>query len=380
MSVPTPLTRPQKAVSFLKQRTTRRRDDEVLYSAFQGRYSDNPRAIYEELIARGTDLTHTWHADGRARFPDAVRTITLDDPGYPRALGRAGIVVANSQVPRYAKPRGATYLQTWHGTPLKRVGLDNPRRYRKGSGLGRAVRDYAQWDFLVSQNPFSTETLRRAFAYDGEVLEVGYPRNDALLAPDAAATRERVRADLGIPDGVTAVLYAPTFRDDELFDGPGFRLQLDLDRLQAQLGDGFHVLLRLHYWVAERLGHLPAGFATDVSDHGDIRELYLATDALVTDYSSAMFDVAVTGKPIVLYTYDLERYRDDLRGFYFDITEQAPGPLCRTTDEVAAALGDLEGTARAHAGAYAEFAARFVPHDDGHASARVVDRLLAARR
>ncbi|HXA60137.1 MAG TPA: CDP-glycerol glycerophosphotransferase family protein, partial [Streptosporangiaceae bacterium] len=110
----------------------------------------------------------------------------------------------------------------------------------------------------------------------------------------------------------------------------------------------------------------------DVSTYPDITELYLAADVMVTDYSSAMFDFAVTGKPMLFYTYDLEWYRDHVRGFYFDFEAEAPGPLLRTTDEVVEALR----TPLPRTASYDAFAAKYCPHDDGSAAARVLDHLL----
>jgi len=187
-----------------------------------------------------------------------------------------------------------------------------------------------------------------------------------------------VRAQLGIEDGQTAVLYAPTWRDDSVHErnSEGFALQFDLDDFARRLGEDHVLLLRLHFLVAAQLG--PQGpCVRDVSDHEDVRELYLAADVLVTDYSSLMFDFAITGKPIVYYVYDLEFYRDQLRGFYFDFEAEAPGPLCRTTDEVLCALEDLDAVRHSCAERYERFGRRYNHLDDGQASRRVVDRLFS---
>jgi CDP-glycerol glycerophosphotransferase len=114
----------------------------------------------------------------------------------------------------------------------------------------------------------------------------------------------------------------------------------------------------------------------DVSRAQDVTPLLLAADILVTDYSSVMFDFAITGRPLLFFTYDLEFYRDQLRGFYFDFEAEAPGPLCRTSDELIAALGDVRGVERSHADRYAAFREKYCYLDDGHASSRVVDRVF----
>jgi CDP-glycerol glycerophosphotransferase len=352
----------------------------VLYNSFNGRFSDSPRAIYEELVRRGRATHHAWIASNTDGFPAEVNTMPLYSVRYQREAGRAGYTVSNLQMPtNFRKRPGARYVQTWHGTPLKRIGFDNERWQKNPRGLDRVARDLAKWDFLVSQNPFSTEIFRRAFRFDGEILETGYPRNDALNAPDASATRARVRESLGIPDGVRAVLYAPTWRDDTVDAGGTLQFPLapDLERIAAQLGDDHVLLLRLHYLLAAHLGDELRGAGRNVSEHADIRELYLAADVLITDYSSAMFDFAVTGKPIVFFTYDLDEYRDQVRGFYFDLEAEAPGPVCRTAYDVVQAVHAIDGEHAAHASRYVRFRERFCPFDDGRAAARVVDRVFS---
>jgi CDP-glycerol glycerophosphotransferase len=289
------------------------------------------------------------------------------------------LVVTNRQLPNnYRKRPGTTYLQTWHGTPLKRIGFDNDRWNEKPRGLEAMARDFAKWDFLISQNPFSTEIFRRAFRFDGEILETGYPRNDILSSADAPEERARVRAQLGIDDGVRAVLYAPTWRDN-VVDQRGalqFSLALDVERLQAALGSDHRLLLRLHYLLASASIGSGSDFVLNVSAHPDIRELYLAADVLITDYSSAMFDFAVTGKPMVFFTYDIDEYRDSVRGFYFDLEAEAPGPVCRTSHAVIDAIRELDAAHATHAARYVSFRDRFCPYDDGRAAGRVVDRVL----
>ena len=153
-----------------------------------------------------------------------------------------------------------------------------------------------------------------------------------------------------------------------------FELALDVRRARAALGRDHVLLLRAHHFMAtDRAWRRGDGFVLDVSDYPDIADLYLAADVLVTDYSSAMFDFAGTGKPMLFFAYDLERYRDEVRGLYFDLEAQAPGPVLRTSDEVVAAL--RAGAYDQHADAYADFVKTYCPYDDGFASARVIERL-----
>jgi CDP-glycerol glycerophosphotransferase len=355
-----------------------------VYNSFEGRFSDSPRALYEALRARGGDHEHVWvadpaHADGFAAAE--VATAAWATPEGRAALEAADVLIANTHTDAvWSKRPDAVYLQTWHGTPLKRIHWDV--LWAPPGRLERLQRDVDRWDYLVSPNRASTPLLRGAFRYDGEVLETGYPRNDVLSRPERAAVRAAVRAELDIPDDRTVVLYAPTWRDAEVF-GPdeqplttAFRLPFDVGAFTQQLGDDHVLLLRLHYMLTSRYRAAEHPAVRDVSFYADISRLYLAADVLVTDYSSAMFDFAITGRPILFYSYDLDDYRDRARGFYFDFTPVAPGPLLSTTQEVLDALRDLPAVNERHAEAYAAFRERFCHLEDGHASDRVLDRLL----
>src|SRR5688572_12946861 len=177
------------------QRIGRPSAGRVLFNSFNGRFSDSPRAIYEELIRRDAAHDHVWMRSPTAGgFPARATTVEPYTLGYLREAGRAGYVVSNIEMPRnFRKRRGVTYLQTWHGTPLKRIGFDNERWKQNPRGLDRMAREFAKWDFLVAQNRFSSDIFRRAFRFDGEILETGYPRNDVLSSPAAPAVRRDVR-------------------------------------------------------------------------------------------------------------------------------------------------------------------------------------------
>ena len=347
----------------------------VLYNAWWGKFADSPKAIFEELRRRDAPFEHVWLLDDPGRAPEGARAVRPGSADWLRESGRAGYVVSNNTLPGYFhKKRGQTYLQTWHGAALKRIALDIERPSFSGSEryLRNLRHEVEGWDYLIAPNRFSGEVMRGAFGYGGEVLETGYPRNDVLLAPGREAAREQARAALGIPAGARAVLYAPTWRDDGAFS-----TELDLDALAGALGDNFVVLVRAHNAVASTVALPESSRLRDVSGRDDAGELLLAADVLVTDYSSVMFDFACTGRPIVLFTYDLERYRDELRGFYFDLASEAPGPLVASTAELADVLRDIDAVRDRLAPAYSRFRERFCDLDDGNAAARVVDAVFS---
>jgi CDP-glycerol glycerophosphotransferase len=349
----------------------------IVYNSFNGRYSDSPRAIFERLQHR-PDLDHVWLGEDahRAAFPAGTTVVDVAGPGARAALESADLVIASTHTEvDWDKQPGTTYLQTWHGTPLKRVHYD--ALWVPEGRLDYLDVDVAKWDLLLSPNTISTPRLRKAFGFDGEVLETGYPRNDLLSSPEVADVRARVRAELGIPDGVTTVLYAPTWRDDDVqrdttSDVP---FALEPQDFVDALGPDQVLLARAHNLATGRSRMPEVPGVHDVSYYPDVRDLYAAADVLVTDYSSVMFDFAITGRPIVFYAYDLDRFRDSIRGFYFDLLSDAPGPVVRTQEELFDALGRLPALTQEYAGRYATFRSDFTALEDGHATDRVLERL-----
>lgn len=357
--------------------------DAVFYNSFTGRqFSDSPRAVHDELVRQGLPLEHLWAVrDGQVALPETATGVRLSGRDWYQALATSRFIVTNQHLPEWFERRdGQVVVQTWHGTPLKRIGHDiSDVRFADPTYLQKLDRETPNWSFLISPNRFSTPILRRAFRYGGEMLEIGYPRNDVLYA-DREPVAQRVRAQLGLPADRKVVLYAPTWRDDEFY-GPGrykMSMMLDLDRAAERLGADHVLLVRRHPNVVDEIPQSGDGFVWDVSTYPDIADLLAITDVLVTDYSSVMFDFANTRRPMVFFTYDLEHYRDRLRGFYFDFEAEAPGPLLHTSDDVIAAIRDVDRVTAEHADAYTRFVERACDLDDGHATQRLIDRMLAA--
>jgi CDP-glycerol glycerophosphotransferase len=353
--------------------------DAVVFTSFDGRqYSDNPRAIHEELVRRGSPLEQLWVVrDGQCEVPETARPVRELSREWYEALGSARYVVTNDHFPSWFRRRpDQVCLQTWHGAPLKPVGLDVTSR-RQQLHPADWPKQIDNWQYVLSPSRFATPILRQAFGLERDPLETGYPRNDVLARPDRDTVGAELRRRLGIEDGKRTVLYAPTFRN-RVFDERGnYRLdvRLDLERLRAAVGDDTVILFRKHPYVADPPPSGPSGFVYDVSRYPDATELLLAADVLVTDYSSIMFDFAITGRPMLFYAYDLDTNGDTSR-FYVDYAATVPGPLMRTTDELAGALADVEGVRSSYAARYDEFRRRFCELDDGHAAERVVERVF----
>ncbi|MCC8022181.1 MAG: CDP-glycerol glycerophosphotransferase family protein, partial [Clostridiales bacterium] len=202
------------------------------------------------------------------------------------------------------------------------------------------------------------------------VIEQGYPRNDFLFRYTQADVCQ-IREDLGLPPEKKVILYAPTFRDNAHLDGVGYTLdrEIDFTVLRDALGEAYVILFRAHYFVADTFDFAPwEGFLYDVSTYHDINHLYVVSDLLVTDYSSVFFDYANLGRPILFYMYDLEQYRDRLRGFYLELSD-LPGPVVRTEQELADAIRQENWTGCDRDA----FQSRFNPYEDGNAGRRVID-------
>jgi CDP-glycerol glycerophosphotransferase (TagB/SpsB family) len=233
----------------------------------------------------------------------------------------------------------------------------------------RLLQRCSRWDYNISSNAFSTLIWERTYPLPYETLEVGYPRNDALVNATEADV-ERIRQELGIRPEQRVVLYAPTHR--EYLDR--YEPTVDVAALASELGPDYVLAVRVHYFY-ERDAQ-PAGGAgiLDVTAHPSVEELCLAADVLLTDYSSIMFDYAVLDRPIVVHAPDWEEYRR-LRGTYFDLLAEPPGVVTRTTEELVTAFRSGSAWGERANELRAAFRARFCALEDGRASERVVRRV-----
>ncbi|CAL9411095.1 hypothetical protein SUDANB121_01671 [Nocardiopsis dassonvillei] len=358
--------------------------DGVLFDTYTGRqYSDSPQSIYAELRRRErwADYPMSWLvADGQVSLPEDLTRVRHRGREYYEGLARSRYLVTNSRQPVwFHRHPDQTVVQTWHGSMLKRIGFDVENiRGKSRDYFDKLAWETRQWDYLVSPSPWATPILRSAFRFEGEILETGYPRNDVFFSPERDAIAARTRARLGLPEDRKVVLYAPTWRDDKYYTRGKHKLDLhlDLQRMYDELGKDHVLLVRRHPRVVDAVPIVGRDFVYDVSLYPEIMELFLITDVLITDYSSMMFDFANTGRPMLFFTYDLEGYRDNLRGFYFDFESTAPGPLLMESDQVIEALRGIDDVVRDSGDAYRAFVERFCPLDDGGAARRVVDRVF----
>lgn len=356
----------------------------VLCESFFGKsYSDSPKYIYEYLAKTYPGkYKFIWVINKKGtQIPYAHKKVKRFSIRYAYYLARCKYFVFNVRQPRWVRKRqGNIFLETWHGTPLKRLVFDQDE-VCGASPLYKVqfYKDSRQWDYLVSANHFSSDVFKSAFMFEKHMLEFGYPRNDILYAEDKEQKALALKKKLGIPLDKKTILYAPTWRDDEFY-GSGqykFELKLNLRKMKEELGDEYVVLLRTHYYIADSLDITGMeDFAFNLSKYDDIAEIYLISDLLITDYSSVFFDYANLQRPMLFFTYDLEKYRDVLRGFYIDMLEEVPGPLLYTSDEVLDAIKNIDAIEEKYKDRYKVFYDKFCHLDDGHASEHVAETVF----
>jgi CDP-glycerol glycerophosphotransferase (TagB/SpsB family) len=367
-------------ITFAIARFTPLRGRVVLATAHSPRLAGNLAVLHDELASRVPPvpvvvLAHRPEGGARGRAVAAWHALVA---GYFLATSRV-FVVDDYFFPIYVihPRRGTTILQTWHACgAFKKVGysvLD--KSFGMDQALARRVPVHSNYDvcLVASQSaaPYYAEAFRQPL--ERFVSRLGIPRTDVLFGEERLArVREAVGRQYGLTDGRRVVLYAPTFRGDSVTDAHATD-DLDLHELRETLGDDHVLLVRLHPFVRSRttIGPDLANFAIDVSDHPDINELMLVSDVLITDYSSAIYEFALLGRPMVFFAPDYEAYERE-RGFYFDYRTGVPGPIFDTTAALAAYLRagifDLERVER--------FRRESFDVADGRSTARVTDELI----
>lgn len=352
-------------------------DGAVLFESFGGAAcTDSSLALFKEMRSRRPSMQFYWAVkDASVSVPLGAESVVVGSRRYIQILHTCELLVNNAHFPHYFRkdPR-QKYVQVWHGTPLKKIGKDVPGASLSISYRELMRREAQYWDVLLAQNDFAHEVLPNALGYKGIALNLGYPRNDALVTPAVDEVRRVVRSRLGIAPSERVVLYAPTWRDNHREPNLQYRLvsHLDFAWAKSRLGPATTLMLRGHSNTASLTS--VGAEVLDVSRYPDINDLLLAADVLVTDYSSVMFDYCLTGKPIAFLVPDYREYRDITRGFYLDLEEIAPGPLLGTTNEVVDYVRSI-GSDWSPSDDYGRFVAEFAPRDDGAAASRVMDEL-----
>ncbi|MFJ6864671.1 CDP-glycerol glycerophosphotransferase family protein [Streptomyces termitum] len=361
----------------------------VVFESHLGKqYSDSPKAIYEEMRRQGVKFEAVWSYAGAkpTGFPKDATLVRRWSRQYLRALAQAEFWIDNQGFPlALAKRPGTTYIQTWHGTALKRMGFDEPGTKARGLGAQASFQKALdRFDHFLIRGEHDRRTLAKGFRLRDEVLlPVGYPRNDELAATRAKEAESGVRergplaAELGIDPEKKVLLYAPTFRA-----GPGGKVQafqapFSVEEFAERFGDTHTLLIRTHYLNNVTLPPSVRGRVVDVSSHHDVTPLLALADGLITDYSSVMFDYGLLERPMIFFTYDYDEYAQENRGTYFDLKERAPGPVVETEEDLFGAVARFDEEADAkYVAARQRFNTEFSEYDRGDAARRIVAKFF----
>ncbi|WP_081289173.1 bifunctional glycosyltransferase/CDP-glycerol:glycerophosphate glycerophosphotransferase [Mammaliicoccus sciuri] len=358
----------------------------IVFESFGGKnYSDSPKYIYEYMQKNYPKLNYIWvfnNPDKNVIIGNAEK-VKKGSKEYYDAYSKAKFWVSNARLPLYLnKKENQIYIQTWHGTPLKRLANDMKVVRMPGTTTAKYKKNFyaetSRWDYLVSPNRYSTNIFKTAFWMDEErTWEIGYPRNDILVnRSNDQEYINQIKKDLNLPEDKKVIMYAPTWRDDE-FVKKGqylFDLKINLENLQKELGENYVILLRMHYLIANALdlnGY--EDFAIDVSNYSDISELYLISDALITDYSSVMFDFGILKRPQYFFAYDIEKYDKGLRGFYMDYMNDLPGEIITDEFKLAEELKNIDEHKEKYKDKIEKFYDKFCSLEKGQSSKFIGD-------
>ncbi|MGY4277939.1 bifunctional glycosyltransferase/CDP-glycerol:glycerophosphate glycerophosphotransferase [Streptomyces sp. M18.1] len=359
--------------------------DLVVYSAFSHRgVLGDPGAIHRKAREIAPHLRGVWVVRGEeeaAALPPDTEHVLLGSAQYRRAVERAAFLVNNVNWP-WAVPKrpGSVHIHTHQGTPLKYMGADLLGRpgARHGLDVPQMLRRADRWDHSLVAGRYAERVWERAYPCHFASARTGSPRNDVLVNAGPQDGR-RVRERLGVPDGHTVVLYAPTRRE---YRRGGYVERIDPARLAADLGEGHTLVVRLHPSLAAGparglgLAELHRrGVLIDATDEPHVEDLMLASDLLITDYSALMFDYVLLDRPVLIHADDWAAYTAS-RGAYFDVTAEAPGHVSRSYRELAWLLASGAWRDEEAARLRSAFRDRFCEYEDGRAAERVVRTLL----
>lgn len=390
----------------------------VVFSSFMGRgFNDSPKAIFAYMVdsPQYANWTFVWaFRGGLLKRYKALRSFALrarelgihsessvltrqllrmkmvryGSLAHYQALASSRYIVSNSRMSDGIVPSDEqVYIQTWHGTPLKRLGadieIDKAHPTKQSQELAAWYRlEASKWSFVLAQNEYGKEKMVSSFGLkdlnrETAIIAKGYPRNDALYTYGQDDV-SRIKAILALPAGKKIALYAPTFRDDQhtATNGYVYNIGCDFLRLKEKLGDDWVILFRAHYFVARDFDFgAYRGFVVDTSQYGDINDLYIVSDILITDYSSMVFDYSNLRKPMLIYAYDYDHYRSNVRGFYLDLKD-LPAKIVTNEAEVCHVLNNLSAYSSEWMPRIEEFASVYNKMEDGYVTERVLREII----
>lgn len=368
----------------------------IIFSTFNGKsYSCSPKAIYEYMLneEKYKEYNFIWAFRDIEKYKELeknrnTKIVKTGSKEYSKGLAKAKYWIFNYKIGDYLYPKkDQVFLQCWHGTPLKRLGCDLQHFDNTLNTMKEMKKRYKieaeKFNYFISPSKYATEKFISAWnlkeiGKENIIIEKGYPRND-FLYNYTKQDIQVIKSKLGIENtNKKIILYAPTYRSNQHESGVGYtyKTEVDFDKLQKNLQDEYIILFRAHYFIANSFDFEKyKGFVINVSDWDDINQLYVISDMLITDYSSVFFDYANLRRPMIFHMYDLEHYRDESNGFYFDVEEELPGRITRNEDQLIEEIIKM-GTSFEYTEKYKKFNQKYNYLDDGKASKRVIEEVI----
>ncbi|MEY8598326.1 MULTISPECIES: CDP-glycerol glycerophosphotransferase family protein [Mammaliicoccus] len=363
----------------------------IIYESFSGKaFSDSPKKLYQYLSSQLKGYEHVVVVDDEKLKNELnklnIQTVNKNTKEYFKLYNKAKIWISNIRLsPQIEKKSNQIYIQTWHGTPLKKLANDQTvisipdvtlEEYLYGF-----TKETERWDYLISPSEIATSRFKSAFKLkDDQILTLGYPRNDDLINFNHKNYINELKKKHNIPSGKKVILYAPTWRDNDREEKGQYNLnlKLDLKDFKSKLADEYILIIRAHYLVSKNLELDNYSNIYDLSNANDINELFLMSDILITDYSSVYFDYANLKRPILFFAYDKDEYANDIRGFYTPYEEGLPGPIFTESEALIKYIENKYYETLPLDDKYINFNKKYNYLDDGEATNRVGNEIIAS--
>lgn len=358
---------------FLKLSPVKKK--KILFNNYCGKgYGDSPKYIADEILRRNAGCDIVWMVDNiNDELPKGVRPVLTNTKRAAYELATAKVLVCNvKQALVFRKKKKQYYIQTWHGSfGLKYIEKDAEDKLEK-KYLLKTIADSKRIDLLLSSSNWQTEEYKRAFWYDGEILEKGFPRNDILFNMTEQKAKQ-IKEELGIPHNKKILLYAPTFRNNLSLDAYDIDLSAVKKELENKTYEEWIILVRLHPNFTSYSDLFKGIDYIDATAYPDGQEILAISDILISDYSSNMIDFILMNKPVIRYASDIKEYKEErgLKPVYFDL----PFPLSQNNKELIDIVRKFEMAT--YQENLKEFRKKYIEFDDGHASENVVDIILS---
>lgn len=366
-------------------------DKMVVFESFLGKqYGCSPKALFLSMAKnpKYSEYKKVWMFKNPDEYRellqyDKTEVVSYGSARYYECYAKAKYWITNYHLPAgIVKGEDQVYVQTWHGTPWKKIGCDVGMPKDLSQDKKRAWKEYSQEgkiiDYMPSPSAFYTDKITSAFRLGGQaqVLECGYPRNDFLFSYKEEFCEKR-KKEFGISNEKKVILYAPTWRDNQHVPGQGYVYQcgVDFDRLKKELGQEYVILFRAHYLISNSFDFEKYnGFVINASKYDDVNHLYAISDMLITDYSSVFFDYANLNRPIIFYLYDYEEYKTQMRDFYFGLSE-LPGTIVHTETDLVKAIKEIDAKEFIPDATYIKFNQKYNPVQEP-CSHKILDRVI----